>query len=178
VALRRKKPELWDGVERRQPARVLVVNDDDGARELLVRIIRNAGYRASSASSQEEAMGACIELLPRCVVLDIRSGGIGSNLKLLDILRSSDDGRISSTRAVIIADSPKNRAFSFQSGTDAFVIRPYRADELLGQLADILGRPDVDRARHRRDELARHGELVPGDNVPGSRPVWERPPFQ
>jgi DNA-binding response OmpR family regulator len=176
MALRRKKPEVWDGVERRAPACVLIVNDDDGARELLTRIVRNAGYRTSSAATHEEAMAALVDLLPRCIVLDIRSGGIGSNLKLLDIIRSKDDVRMSSARAVIIADSPKNRAFSFQSGTDAFVIRPYRAEELLEQIADVLKRPDVDRARHRRDELARHGELV-GDVVPGSRPVWERPPF-
>jgi DNA-binding response OmpR family regulator len=176
VALRRKKPEEWDGVDRRAPARVLIVNDDDGARELLARIVRNAGFRTSSVATHDEALAAAIDLLPRCIVLDIRSGGIGSNLKLLDVIRGSDDVRISSARAVIIADTPKNRAFSFQSGTDAFVIRPYRAEELLEQIADVVKRPDVERARHRRDELARHGELV-GDVIPGSRPVWERPPL-
>jgi CheY-like chemotaxis protein len=158
--LRRKK-DTWDGNERRKAPSVLVVSDDEGALELLARVLDHAGYRASRADTVDGAMQLAYEELPRCVVLDMRVGGIGSNLKLLDMIRSSEDTRIGSTRTVLIADNPRNRGFSFQSGTDAFVLRPYRASKLLEAVADVLARPDVDRARHRRDELARHGQLAP-----------------
>ena len=35
---------------------------------------------------------------------------------------------------------------------------PFHLDELTDQIADVLGRAHEDRARHRRDELARHGD--------------------
>ena len=157
----RKKAEKWDGTERREPSRVLVVSDDDGARELLMRLLDRAGFRATGAAGHDDAVAVAHELFPRCIVLTLTAGGIGSNLKLLDVIRSNEDRRINTARAVIIADSPKNRAFSFQSGTDAFLIRPYHANELVACVDDVLRRPDDERALHRRDELVRHGELDP-----------------
>ena len=65
---------------------------------------------------------------------------------------------MSTARVVLCAASPKNRAFSFQSGADAFLVRPFHIDELTEQIADVLGRAHEERARHRRDELARHGD--------------------
>ena len=162
MALLRRKQEVWDGTERRAPARVLVVSDDAGACELLVRILNRAGFRTTGEHTIDDAVAAVHEDMPRCVVLALSAGGIGSNLKVLDTLRSNEDRRISSVRAVIIADNPRNRAFSFQSGTDAFLIRPFSADELVANVDDVLQRPDDERALHRRDELARHGELLDG----------------
>ena len=65
---------------------------------------------------------------------------------------------MSTARVVLCAASPKNRAFSFQSGADAFLVRPFHLDELTEQIADVLARAHEERARHRRDELARHGD--------------------
>ncbi len=84
MVFRRHKDEEWDGNERRRPAVVLVVNDEPDACELLVRFIGKAGFRAAGASTDYEAMEILIEDLPRCVVLDMQSGGVGSSLRLLD----------------------------------------------------------------------------------------------
>jgi DNA-binding response OmpR family regulator len=43
--------------------------------------------------------------------------------------------------------------FSWQAGIDAFIVRPFHASELLGQVAEVLSRSDDERARHRRREL-------------------------
>ena len=47
--------------------------------------------------------------LPRCIVLDLDAGGIGTSLKVLDTIRSHDDLRVSSTRWCSPRASPKNR---------------------------------------------------------------------
>jgi DNA-binding response OmpR family regulator len=146
-----KKTEKWDGAERRAPARVLVVNDDPDAGELLVRILAQAGYRSSAVSADREVMQAVYEQLPRCVVLDM--SGVGSSLKVLDTIRSSDDRRIATTRILLCAPSLQNRSFSFQSGADDFLLRPFHAGELLDMVADVLARPESDRSRHRKAQL-------------------------
>jgi DNA-binding response OmpR family regulator len=156
--LGRRRDEGWDGEERRAPATVLVVNDDPSACEMLVRMVGAKGFRALGATSIDEASARVMGDLPRCVVLDLTAGGIGSNLKVLDTIRSHDDRRVSETRVVLCAMSPRNRSFSFQSGADSFLVRPFHLDELAEQLNDVLDRPHEERSRHRRDELARHGD--------------------
>jgi len=155
VVLGRKRDAIWDGTERRNAAVVLVVNDDPSACELLVRMVSTAGYRTVGATTDSEARARIAEEVPRCVVVDMTSGGVGSSLRVLDQIRSSEDSQVSSARVVLCATSPKNRSFSFESGADAFVVRPFHLDELLAQIADVLQRPHGERARHRRDELDR-----------------------
>jgi DNA-binding response OmpR family regulator len=156
MALGRKRDVVWDGTERRSPATVLVVNDDPSACELIARMIATAHYRTVTATNENEATATMASELPRCVVLDLSSGGVGSSLKVLDHIRSHDDDRINTARVVLCAPTAKNRAFSFQSGADAFLVRPFHIDELTAQIDDVLGRPQEERARHRRDELSKH----------------------
>lgn len=158
MAFRRNKDGEWDGTERRRPASVLIVNDDHDACELLVRFLGQAGFRTAGAHSDMEAMSAIHRELPRCVVLDMTTGGVGSSLKILDQIRTHDDRRISTARVVLCASSPKNRSFSFQSGADSFVVRPFHLADLVDQVATVIDRPQDERARHRRDELVRLGE--------------------
>ncbi len=156
--LGRRKDERWDGTERRAAPTVLVVNDDPAACEMLERMIDVRGYRAVGATSPDEAASRIADELPRCIVLDLDAGGIGTSLKLLDVIRSHPDLKVSTARVVLCAANPKNRSFSFQSGADAFLVRPFHLDELTEQIADVLARAHDERARHRRDELARHGD--------------------
>jgi DNA-binding response OmpR family regulator len=153
--LGRRREEAWDGSERRAPAAVLVVNENPDACEMLVRMLAHRGFRPTGVTSSDEAGGQMGSLLPRCVVLDI-DAGIGTSLKVLDHIRSHPDVRVSAARVVLCGSNPKNRTFSFQSGADSFVLRPYHLDELVAQIDDVLARANEDRARHRRDELARH----------------------
>jgi len=155
VALRRRKDDEWDGVERRRPPVIVVVNDDEDACELLVRFLGHAGFLAVGAHSLEETTVAVHDHLPRAVVLDMTRGGIGSSLRILDVLRGHADRRVSSTRVVLCGSSRRNRAFSFQSGADGFVVRPFHIRDLIDEVHRALDRPHEARARHRRDELAR-----------------------
>jgi DNA-binding response OmpR family regulator len=135
------------------PAHVLVVNDDEGACELLSRLLANAGHRVQRAHNAEQALGQLNVGRVDCVVLDLATGGIGQNLKLLDQIRSAMSRTVSSVRVVLVAQQTSNRMFSWQAGIDAFVVRPFHANELLGQISEVLGRADDERARHRRREL-------------------------
>lgn len=158
MVLGRKKGGRWSGAERRAAAKVLIVNDDPDACTMLVRMIGYRGYRALGATTSHQANVRINDDLPRCIVLDLSVGGIGTSLKLLDSIRSHPDRRINTARVVLCAASPKNRTFSFQSGADSFVVRPFHLDDLLAQIADVLARPHDAGARHRRDELARHAD--------------------
>ena len=146
---RKRKVEVVDT----GPKRVLVVNDDEGAIELLIRLLERAGYQVAPATHYEESLVQLTEFRPDCVVLDLATGGIGQNLKLLDAIRSHADDKVSTARVVLVAHHSSNRLFSWQAGIDGFLLRPFHADELTAILNDVLSRPDEERARHRRREL-------------------------
>jgi len=158
VAGSRWRSDNWNGNERRAPAMVLIVNSDPDACEMLVRMVASQGHRAIGATTGDEATQRIVRELPRCVVLDLDATGMGTSLKVLDLIRSHEDLRVSTARVVLCATSPKNRSFSFQSGADGFVVRPFHLDELVSQISDVLVRANEDRPRYRRDELARHGD--------------------
>ena len=143
--------------ERRGPTPVLIVNDDARACAFLQRMVASAGYQATGATTFEAALLKISQTLPRCVVLDMASkgGSGGSSLNLLEQLRTNPDPRVSSARAVLCTTSAKNRSFSFESGADGFMVHPFHLDELLAHIADVVARPQKDRAQHRRDEIDR-----------------------
>ncbi len=132
--------------------KVLVVNDDEDSCELLCRVLVRAGYPIERAANPEQAMSIIDVLRPACVVLDLWTGGIGRNLQLLDSIRSQLDASLAGTRVVLIAHQTSNRMFSWQAGTDALLVRPFHTKELTQAVADVLTRPDNERARYRRRE--------------------------
>ena len=149
-ATKTEHPTLDVAVGRKQ---ILVVNDDEHACELLCRLLVNAGHSVQRAHNGEQALGQLSVGRVDCVVLDLATGGIGQNLKLLDTIRSAMTSSVSGVRVVLVAQQTSNRMFSWQAGIDAFIVRPFHANELLGQIAEVLTRSDDERARHRRREL-------------------------
>jgi DNA-binding NtrC family response regulator len=149
---RGKKPVLETGHE--GPGRVLVVHDDAGGLELLARILAVAGHDVGRAENFDEMSDLLVDAPPPdCIVLDVNSGGIGGNLKLLDAVRNHPKPEVSHTRVVLVAGNESSAMFSWQAGIDEFLPRPFHADDLITAVAEALARPDGERRMHRRRML-------------------------
>lgn len=134
--------------------RVLVVNDDEDAGALVARILGHAGYAVARVTTTDDAVAHAADEAPTIVVLDL-SSGVGGSLKLLESLRTHPNPEVAAAGAVMIARQASNRLFSWQSGVDAFLVRPFHAEELLREVAAVLGRNAEDRDRHRQEEVAK-----------------------
>ena len=147
--LRRSKADKKQG-----PHHLLVVNDDEAGCEIVSRILESKGFTATRAHEHAEALLA----LGRDggsfhgVVLDFTSGGTSTSLKLLDSIRHGDEAH-RNLPVVILSASANNRLFAYQSGVDAFLVRPFHADELEHELRAVLARSDEEREAHREHEL-------------------------
>lgn len=137
------------------PQRLLVVDDDPDAAETMVRLFAHRGFEAESTDDLDEVVGRLQADGPAVdlVLIDFHSGGTSLGLKLLDRIRSSDDARVARTRAVMATDLDENRVFSWQSGIDGFLVRPYHADELVDEIRAVLARSDDERAEHRQAQI-------------------------
>jgi PAS domain S-box-containing protein len=118
---------------------VLVVEDEDTVRALVVRILNNAGHRVVQASSIEEAIEAA------------QAPGAGFDAVVTDVVLGSGDGitaleRITSLHpkaAVVVVSgfspSPERVAALGASGAE-FLPKPFGATALLGALAKARAR--------------------------------------
>jgi DNA-binding response OmpR family regulator len=160
VALRRSKRDEGPGggggsrASRGGPPRVLIVNDEPDACELLARLLVRAGNEVERARTFTE-MADRLVLQPRldCLVLDISAGGIGGNLKLLDAVRGFHDEAVAATPVVLITHGRSSAMFSWQSGVDELLVRPFQADELVQAVSTAIARPADERPKHRRRQL-------------------------
>ena len=157
MVLRRSKKVVVDDGSIHGPGRVLVVHDEPEGCELLVRILGVAGHQVARAHDFMEMSDHLQEQAPDCVVLDINTGGIGGNLKLLDAIRNHRDADVAGARVVLVATNASSAMFSWQAGIDEFLPRPFHADDLITAVSEALARPDADRRHHRRRMLDETG---------------------
>src|ERR1051325_6361279 len=106
------------------PKHILVVDDDDAVREVIVAILNEFKYRASSASNGAQmrdflATGDPVD----CVVLDALMPG-EQNSSLALHLRSLG------LRVVVVSGSPEAITFAEENGIQ-FLQKPFRVQELL-----------------------------------------------
>ena len=152
--LRRSKTDAEDR-QSAGPARLLVVADDDAALELVARLLEQATYAVERSSEHAEAVKMLRygDATYSGVIVDFHGGGTSSSLKLLDAVRHLDDKARSQVPVMILTGTDTNRVFAWQSGADAFLVRPFHATEMVDEVHEMLERTDSEREQHRREQM-------------------------
>ena len=152
----------------RERAHVLVVDDDEGLRELLVRYLRDNGYDAAGVADGE-AMRRHLAMHR-------------VDLLLLDVMLPGEDGLSLARRlqaeggpAIIMLSArgeEVDRVVGLEVGADDYLPKPFSHRELLARIAAVLRRrhPPIEAGRLRRfgpftvdlaaRRLTRNGEEV------------------
>jgi FixJ family two-component response regulator len=116
---------------------VVVVDDDDGCREALGRLLQIEGFETAVFDSAEAFLEATLAATPLCVVLDLHLPGL-SGLQLQERLRNQPR-----SPAVIIVtargDSPE-RARAERNGCAAFFQKPVSSETLVGFIRVLANR--------------------------------------
>ena len=121
-----------------QLRRVLLVNDDEGLRELLRTVLERAGFAVHEAASGED--GLALPVIPDAVVIDVGLPGVSGYEVCRQLrIRFGDEVPIlfmSGTRT-----DPLDRVAGLLIGADEYLVKPFEPDELLARLRRLL-RPD------------------------------------
>lgn len=120
--------------------RILVAEDDGGARELVRTRLTAAGYDTHTAHNGLEAVQRTRALRPDGIVLDINMPGM-DGFGVLDAIRS--DPNLKHTRVLVLtarhaADDVK-RAMSL--GAKDFLTKPFNEQQLIARVARLLRAP-------------------------------------
>jgi DNA-binding response OmpR family regulator len=118
------------------PARVLVVEDDDDIRELVSLLLLRAGHDVISASDGREGLRQAYALRPDLVLLDIAMPEL-TGWETLDRIRDLSDVPVIMFTAAA-SESEKVRAL--RGGADDYVTKPFGRQELLARIEVLLRR--------------------------------------
>ena len=132
--------------------RILIVDDEAGARSALAELLRDEGYEVETAADGFKALPKLDDLAPDLVITDLHMPGM-DGLELMRRVRESDD-----ERAVVMmtADgSVETAVAAMRQGAADYVTKPINLDELLLIVDRVLERRRL-RAEttHLREQLA------------------------
>jgi two-component system, NtrC family, response regulator HydG len=152
---------------RHPPTRVLVTDDDDSFRRVLVEILAAHGYAATGARNGEEALALLQEEWIDLLISDVRMPGIKGHEMIARIRAEVPEVPIVAMTAF---GSVEDALSLTRSGAAEYLTKPFRTDRLLQTVEEVLEGSSLQRERAR----ARRTFGVHLDGVIGVSPVMQR----
>jgi PAS domain S-box-containing protein len=121
-------------------ARIVIVDDEADARELLARVFEEQGAHVSTFESAQEALAALAKSTPALIICDIGMPGM-DGYQMIRTLRATEsrDSRIPALALTAFARA-EDRKRSLLAGYQGHVAKPFDIGELLLVAADLVGR--------------------------------------
>jgi signal transduction histidine kinase/ActR/RegA family two-component response regulator len=123
-------------------ARILVVEDEEDSRELLLQLLQSWGARASGAASARDALAVSARERPDVVLSDIAMPGEDGYALVAELRRRErvDGGAHLPAAALTAFTRPEDRRRVLAAGFDAHVAKPIDPAALRDALEALLGR--------------------------------------
>ncbi len=117
---------------------ILVVEDNDDVRELLLHILRAEHHQATGAANGEEALVALDSQHFDLALLDVMMPGI-SGIDLLQKIRHSQESYRGLPIAMITAlSTPEEIVRATTSGATTYLVKPFRSDDIRAMLQEMF----------------------------------------
>jgi len=137
-------------------SRILVVDDEPGARDALARLLRSEQHTVETAGSGTEALGKFTDFAPELVLTDLSMPGMGGIELLGKIKAMTDDVPVIVMTAYGGVDTA---VAAMQAGATTYLTKPLNQEELLL----VVGR---ELERRRRDlEVKNARPKIPGSSM-------------
>jgi DNA-binding NarL/FixJ family response regulator len=139
---------------------ILIVDDDPTMRELLSRLLDQAGLPTRQVASGEEALADARRQRPRLVLLDVRLPGV-SGYEVCRELRQ----RFGEQLPIVFVSGervePFDRTAGLLLGADDYVVKPFAPDELIARVRRLVARVTTPAEKTDRPKLTRReGEVL------------------
>ena len=141
----RREPRASTGGARSRGEKplVLIVEDEDPARELLTNYLEPEGYEVAWVSSGTDALISARQLKPDAITLDIRVGD-SSGWDILHQLKKDPETTHIPVVVISILDEPET---GFTLGASDYLVKPIDKESLLGVLRKYVSPPSKGTAR-------------------------------
>ncbi|MGH8582527.1 MAG: Hpt domain-containing protein [Gammaproteobacteria bacterium] len=124
-------------VERTVLPLVMVVDDSLTVRKITSRFLEREGYRVVTAKDGLDALEQMQERVPDVVVVDIEMPRM-DGLEMTKRIRASGEWSHLPIIMITSRTADKHRAYARQVGVDAYLVKPYKEDELMEHIVRLL----------------------------------------
>jgi FixJ family two-component response regulator len=114
---------------------VAIVDDEEGIRKALGRLLRAAGLEPHGYANGQEFLTAAVERRPDCVVLDLHMPGM-SGLQVLRKLKAT--GLLLPIVVITAHDEPETREQCLGTGARAYLRKPLEDRLLLNAISAAM----------------------------------------
>ncbi|KKB55792.1 response regulator transcription factor [Parabacteroides gordonii] len=125
--------------------KILIVEDEDALREVMIRSLEKERYVVESAVGYNEALQKINDYDYDCIVLDIMLPG-GSGLDVLEELKKMR--KKDSVIIVSAKDSIEDKVTGLDLGADDYLTKPFHLAELNARIKCIIRRKQQDGEMH------------------------------
>ncbi|GAC1341267.1 MAG: hypothetical protein NVSMB23_12600 [Myxococcales bacterium] len=143
-----------------RPNQVLVIDDDEAAREILVELLLRVGYHAFAAadgrSGLEQLSGAAVQ--PQAVLLDLRMPGI-DGFEVLRRYRAK--GGTASVIVMSAMDEPEAVVKAMRLGASDYLVKPIEPEQLKDALERAVASAHAAEAETAKAESAHAPPVQP-----------------
>jgi len=118
-------------------ARILIVEDDEDVRALIGHKLRRAGHDVTEAGDGEEGLASAKAGSPDLMVLDWMMPKL-TGIEVCAQIRA--DTALSQPRILLLTAKSQDSdiALAMATGADAYLIKPFRANDLLDRVTALL----------------------------------------
>jgi two-component system cell cycle response regulator DivK len=129
--------ETMEDIKKGLPKKILVVDDNQDSRELVVKVLKNKGYEMIEAVDGEEAIEKAIAERPNLILLDIsipKLNGYEVTQKLMDMEEFENIPIVALTAHAMKGDRKK----ALEAGCEGYITKPINVRELPAQVKSFI----------------------------------------
>ena len=124
------------------PARILVIDDDENIRKVLATILEDEGYLVETAETAKKSIEKSEKAFYNLALIDIRLPDM-EGIELLSKLRNTKP----KMRKIIVTGYPtlQNAVAAVNKGADAYVMKPLEVDKILQTIREQLKKQEEEK---------------------------------
>jgi two-component system cell cycle response regulator DivK len=129
--------ETMEEIKKGLPKKILVVDDNQDSRELVVKVLKNKGYEMVEAADGEEAIEKAIAERPNLILLDIsipKLNGYEVTQKLKSMKEFENIPIVALTAHAMKGDRMK----ALEAGCEGYITKPINVRELPAQVKSFI----------------------------------------
>ncbi len=118
--------------------KIMIVDDDKGATDLLEKIMRSEGYQPTSVNESYKAMEVASIVEPDLFILDLMMPK-PDGFQLCRMLRANPIFAYTPILIVTALDDNDSRVVAFGAGANDYLTKPFQVAELIEKIKEMLG---------------------------------------
>jgi DNA-binding response OmpR family regulator len=118
-------------------AKILIVDDDKGATDLLEAIVMASGHQPTTVNDSKLAMETANQIKPDLILLDLMMPE-PTGFQLCRMFRQIPEFRATPIVIITALDNTDSRVVAIGAGANGFLRKPFHVAELTDKIKDLL----------------------------------------